>query len=388
MKALAILGSTGSVGESTLSVVASFPDHFRVVALAAGSQRIDRLAEQVRFTGARTVAVRGETEAERLRGLVGPEVEVCWGIEGLVRVATMAGAELVVSAIVGAAGLVPTYAALLGGTDVAVANKETLVAAGKLVMEAARQSGARLLPVDSEHSALFQVLQGRRTEEVARLILTASGGPLRGRSPETLASVSPRDALAHPNWAMGPKITIDSATLMNKGLEVIEAHWLFGVAPDAIDVAVHPQSVIHSMVEFADGSVLAQLGVADMRGPIAYALSYPERLLMPEMKLDLWSLGPLTFEPPDLETFPCLRLAYEALRAGGTAPAALSGANEIAVEAFLGGRIGFSQIAVLLQATLEAHDPVAVDTVQTALHADLWARDYAREWVTSHGQGG
>jgi 1-deoxy-D-xylulose-5-phosphate reductoisomerase len=385
MKTLSILGCTGSIGESTLSVVRRFPDRFRVLALAAGGQRIERLAEQVQLTGARLASVRGEPEAERLRGLVDSEVEVCWGVEGLVRVATAAGVDLVVSAIVGAAGLVPTYAAVLEGTDVAVANKETLVAAGKLVLQAARKSGAKLIPVDSEHSALFQALQGRRPEEVARLILTASGGPLRGRAPESLADVSPQEALAHPNWSMGPKITIDSATLMNKGLEVIEAHWLFGVAPEAIEVAVHPQSVVHSMVEFVDGSLLAQLGVADMRGPISYALAYPERLPMPEMKLDLWSVGQLTFEPPDLEAFPCLRLAYDALRAGGTTPAALSGANEVAVEAFLARRIAFPQIAHLLEAALEAHNPVELDTVQTALQTDLWARDYARAWVSSHG---
>jgi 1-deoxy-D-xylulose-5-phosphate reductoisomerase len=386
VKALAILGSTGSIGESTLDVVARFPDRFRVTALAAGRRRLERLAEQVRQTGARLVAVTGEAEAGRLRSLVGVGVEVCWGTEGLVRVATAAGVDLVVSAIVGAAGLVPTYAALLEGRDVAVANKETLVVAGPLVMEAARRSGARLLPVDSEHSALFQVLEGRRPEEVRRLILTASGGPFRGRGRNSLADVSADEALAHPNWSMGPKITVDSATLMNKGLEVIEAHWLFGVEPDAIQVTVHPQSVVHSLVEFVDGSVLAQLGVADMRGPIAYALNYPERVPFEELRLDLWAQKGLTFEPPDAEAFPCLALAYRALGEGGTAPAVLSGANEVAVEAFLGGSLTFLQIAGVVEAALDAHRPVRLESVQTALHADVWARDFARAWVAEHGR--
>jgi 1-deoxy-D-xylulose-5-phosphate reductoisomerase len=333
------------------------------------------------------VAVTGEKEAEQLRGLLGDGVEIFWGTEGLVRAATAPGVELVVSAIVGAAGLVPTYAALLEGRDVAVANKETLVVAGPLVLEAAKRTGARILPVDSEHSALFQVLEGRRPEEVRRLILTASGGPLRGRSAADLDRVSVDEALAHPNWSMGPKITVDSATLMNKGLEVIEAHWLFGVEPEAIHVTVHPQSVVHSMVELVDGTILAQLGVADMKGPISYALSYPERVPLSDMWLDLWSMKALTFEPPDEGAFPCLALAYEALRRGGTAPAVLSGANEVAVEAFLGRRIFFSQIAAVVRAALEAHEVSALESIQAALQADLWAREFARSWVSKHGCG-
>ncbi|MBE0616378.1 MAG: 1-deoxy-D-xylulose-5-phosphate reductoisomerase [Proteobacteria bacterium] len=383
MKELAVIGSTGSIGESTLDVVRRFPDRFRVHALAAGGQRLELLARQVRDTGAALVSVPTEADAARMRGILGEGPEISWGTEGLVRVVSAPQVDLVVSAIVGAAGLVPTYAAVLEGKDVAVANKETLVAAGELVMEAARRSGARLLPVDSEHAALFQALEGRRSEDVRRLILTASGGPFRGRSALSLASVGVGDALAHPRWSMGPKITVDSATLMNKGLEVIEAHWLFGVSAERIDVTLHPQSVVHSLVEFIDGSMLAQLGVPDMRGPIAFALHYPDRLPLPDLALDLWKVGPLTFEPPDRETFPCLDLAYGALRAGGTAPAVLSGANEAAVEAFLGGAMPFLKIAEAVDATLQAHPVRPLDSIHTALEVDRWARGYAREWIAA-----
>jgi 1-deoxy-D-xylulose-5-phosphate reductoisomerase len=386
LKNLAILGSTGSIGESTLDVVARFPERFAVKALAAGGDRLERLAEQVRATGAHLAAVRGEGQAERLRSLLGGGVEVCWGTEGLVRVAGAEDVDLVVSAVVGAAGLVPTYAALLEGRDVAVANKETLVVAGELVLEAARKSGSRILPIDSEHSALFQVLEGRQPEEVRHLILTASGGPFHGRSAESLQRVDVNEALDHPNWSMGPKITVDSATLMNKGLEVIEARWLFDVAAERIKVTVHPQSVVHSLVEFVDGSMLAQLGVPDMRGPIAYALNYPDRLPMEGLSLDLWNLEALTFEPPDRETFPCLDLAYEALRLGGTAPAVLSGANEVAVEAFLRGHLGFPEIARLVSAALEEHGTTPLDSIHAALEADRWARSFARSWVAAEGR--
>ncbi|MHB8765942.1 MAG: 1-deoxy-D-xylulose-5-phosphate reductoisomerase [Deferrisomatales bacterium] len=388
MKTLSVLGATGSIGESTLDVVRRFPERFAVAAMAAGGSRLERFAAQVAETGASLAAVPSEADARRLRELVPRRVEVCWGTEGLVRVAGAPAVDLVVSAIVGAVGLVPTYAALIEGRDVAVANKETLVVAGELVLRAARESGARLLPVDSEHSALFQALEGRRPEEVRRLILTASGGPFRGWSPKRLEGVSAREALAHPNWSMGPKITVDSATLMNKGLEVIEAHWLFGMPAERIEVAVHPQSVVHSLVEFVDGSMLAQLGVPDMRGPISYALGYPERLTLNDLTLDLCRLSALTFEPPDRQAFPCLDLAYEALRAGGTAPAVLSGANEIAVEAFLAGRIRFTQVASLVRAALDAHPGGALESIHGALEADRWARGFARNWVTARGAQG
>ncbi len=381
MKTISVLGATGSIGESTLEVVARFPDRFRVAALAAGGNRVERLAEQVRATGASLVAVPDVAAAGRVAPLVPDGVEVSWGTEGLVRAATLPGVDLVVSAIVGAAGLVPTYAALVEGRDVALANKETLVVAGELVTAASRESGARLLPVDSEHSALFQALEGHRGSEVRRMVLTASGGPFRGRTREALARVGVEETLAHPNWSMGPKITVDSATLMNKGLEVIEARWLFGLDADRIDVTLHPQSVVHSIVEFVDGSMLAQMGVPDMRGPIAYALAYPDRLPLPDLALDLWQVGALTFEAPDRGAFPCLDLAYQALRAGGTAPAVLSGANEVAVAAFLARRIGFTQIGEVVDDVLGAHTPATVDTIQTALQADRWARSHAQHRI-------
>ncbi len=388
MKRLAVLGSTGSIGESTLEVVRRFPEKFHVASLAAGGGRVERLAAQARETGASFVAVPRVEDADRLRLLLGSEVEIGWGAEGLVRAAAGVETDLVVSAIVGVAGLVPTYAALLEGRDVAVANKETLVAAGELVVAAAREYGGRILPVDSEHSALFQALEGRRVEDVSRLILTASGGPFRGRSVESLATVTVDEALAHPRWAMGPKITVDSATLMNKGLEVIEAHWLFGISGERIEVAVHPQSVVHSLVEFVDGSMLAQLGVPDMKGPIAYALNYPTRLPMPDLRLDLSGAGPLSFEAPDRRTFPCLDLAYAALREGGTAPAVLSGANEAAVDAFLRGTISFLSIARVADAALQAHEKRVLDSVHTALESDRWARHFVSKWVDSHsGEG-
>ncbi len=387
MKNIAVLGSTGSIGESTLAVVAEHPERFCVKALAAGGNRIERLAEQARQFQVSFLAVPDAAQADAVRRLVDERVEVCWGTEGLVRAASVPEVELVVSAIVGAAGLIPTYAAVIEGRDVALANKETLVVAGELVIEAARKAGVRLLPVDSEHSAVAQALAGHRVEDVRRLVLTASGGPFRGAARGSLTLVTPDQALAHPNWSMGPKISVDSATLMNKGLEVIEAHWLFGLPPEQIEVTLHPQSVIHSLVEFVDGSLLAQLGVPDMRGPIAYALGYPERLPMGGLALDLWSMGPLTFEPPDRAAFPALDLAYQALRAGVTAPAVLSGANEVAVEAFLGRRIAFLQIAQVVEATLEAHPVERLDSIQTALKADLWARRTARAWVQAHGEG-
>jgi len=386
VKNLAILGSTGSIGESTFDIATRFSDRFSVLALAAGGFRLERLAEQVRACGAKLVAVHQEDQAERLRSLLDDQVEVCWGTEGLVRVAGAPGVDLVISAIVGAAGLIPTYTALLEGRDVAVANKETLVVAGELVIEAARKTGARVLPVDSEHSALFQLLQGRKSEEIRSLILTASGGPFRGWKTDKLENVAAREALVHPNWSMGPKITVDSATLMNKGLEVIEAHWLFGVPSHRIRVTIHPQSVVHSIVEFVDGSMMAQLGVADMRVPISYALGYPERLPMEESKLDLWALKALTFEPPDREAFPCLDLAYRAIEGGGNAPAVLSGANEVAVEAFLAGQIRFLQIAEAVAAALDAHDPRPIDSIHTALEVDRWARRFTWDWVARWGR--
>ncbi len=383
MKRLAILGSTGSIGVSTLEVVAAHPDSYQVVSLTAG-QNIERLAEQVRRFRPPLVAVLSPGDGERLRTMVGPDApEILTGVEGLIACATMEEADMVVSAIVGAAGLIPTLAAVEAGKDVALANKETLVIAGALVMERAAAKGVRIHPVDSEHSAIFQSLEGHRLKDVRRLILTASGGPFRERPLADLSRVTPADALAHPNWSMGRKISIDSATMMNKGLEVIEARWLFDLPAERIAVHVHPQSIVHSMVEYIDGSVIAQMGIPDMKTPIAYALSYPGRLALNMPPLDLCSLGRLTFEEPDRRKFPCLDLAYQALSAGGTAPAVLNAANEVAVEAFLDGRIGFLDIPVLIRRTLERHEVLPLTQVDQALRADRWARETARNLPTS-----
>lgn len=354
MKRVAVLGSTGSVGTQALSVMEAFPERFEVVALAAGRQ-VDVLAEQARRFRPSLVSVADRAGAERLRAQLGDlPVEVAVGEAGLEAVATAPG-DLVVAALVGAMGLPPTLAALGAGRDVALANKETLVMAGACVLREARRHGARLLPVDSEHSAIFQALAGQRREDVARIVLTASGGPFRTWSAARIARARVEEALAHPNWEMGPKITIDSATLMNKGLEVVEARWLFDLPPGQVDVLVHPQSIVHSLVEFQDGSVLAQLGLPDMRVPIAVALAWPERLPLDLPSLDLAALGRLDFEAPDTKRFPCLDLAFEALRGGESAPAALNAANEESVAAFLDGRIPFPGIAETNAAVLEAH---------------------------------
>ncbi len=379
MKKLSILGSTGSIGTNTLDVVERFPDKFKITALAAG-RKIELLAEQAKRHKVPLVSVAEEEDARKLSDILGPTVEVYYGMEGLKTVAAASGADMLVSALVGAVGLVPTLEALKKGMDVAVANKETLVVAGALVRKMADDNGCNLLPIDSEHSAIFQVLEGRDPGSVKRLILTASGGPFRGRSAAEVAEVTPAQALAHPNWSMGPKISIDSATMMNKGLEVIEAYWLFDLGPDKIDVAIHPQSIVHSMVEFVDGSMIAQLGVPDMRGPISYALAYPERLPMEALSLDIWSLGGLTFEKPDMETFPCLGLAYQALGSGGTAPAILSAANEIAVEKFLTSLITFADIPRLVDDALNKIETTPLTDLSTALEADTAARGFARDW--------
>lgn len=381
MKSLAVLGSTGSIGVSTLEIVAEHPDRFRIVSLTAGNN-LQRLEEQVRRFQPRLVAVLTAADARRLRERLGPGgAEILSGVEGLIACAAAAEVEMVVSAIVGAAGLVPTMAAIEAGKDVALANKETLVTAGPLVMAAVARKGVRLFPVDSEHSAIFQSLEGHRRGDVRRLILTASGGPFRDRALAELRQVTPAEALAHPNWSMGRKISIDSATMMNKGLEVIEARWLFDLAADRIDVHIHPQSIVHSMVEYVDGSVIAQLGIPDMRVPIAYALSYPERLPLNLPPLDLCAHGTLTFDRPDLQRFACLPLAYEALREGGTSPAVLNAANEVAVEAFLAGEIGFLAIPGLIRATLDRHQTGPLLQIDEVLRADRWARTEARRII-------
>jgi len=380
MRRLAILGSTGSIGRATLDVVRHLrlqQHEIEVVGLSA-RQDIVRLAEQVREFRPPAVAV-GDAEGERRVRAAAPDWhgDVLLGSRGLAALAAETGADLLVVAVVGAAGLGPTLAAVEAGKDIALATKETLVAGGALVTAAARRSGARLLPVDSEHSAIFQCLEGAAHRAVARLWLTASGGPFLRFSQEALDAVSPADALRHPTWKMGQKVTVDSATLMNKGLEIIEAHWLFDVAPEAIEVVIHPQSVVHSLVEFVDGSLLAQLGPTDMRLPVQYALTYPRRVPSPTRRLDLHALAELGFEPPDPVRFPCLRYAREALLLGGTAPVALNAANEVAVRLFLEGRIGFSDIARLVRGVLDRHRPAPVTSLDVVLGADREARAQA-----------
>jgi 1-deoxy-D-xylulose-5-phosphate reductoisomerase len=382
VKRISLLGSTGSIGVQTLAVVEAFPERFEVVALAAG-RNIPKLAEQVRRFRPARVSVADPAGAAELRDRIGSlGVEIGVGEEGLEAVATEP-AELVVAGLVGAVGLRPTLAAIRAGCDIALANKEVMVMAGALVLREIRCQGVRLLPVDSEHSAIFQALEGQRPEDVERLVLTASGGPLRTWSAERLARATVAEALAHPNWSMGPKITIDSATLMNKVLEVIEARWLFDVPPERIEVLVHPQSIVHSLVEFIDGSVLAQLGPPDMRIPIALALTYPERLPLQGRRLDLASVGSLDFEAPDLERFPALRLSQAALRGSEVAPAVLNAVNEVTVQAFLRGMIGFTDIASTNQAVLDAHlrrhRGEAVRDLEDVMEADAWARRMARE---------
>jgi 1-deoxy-D-xylulose-5-phosphate reductoisomerase len=378
-KGLSILGSTGSVGCNVLRVVDAFPDRFGIVGLAAGSN-VDRLAEQVARYRPHAVSVATSKAADDLRRRVDLSgVTVGVGEPGSVAVATHDDARLVVAAAVGAVGLVPTFRALEAGKDVALANKETLVMAGELMVAQARARGGRLLPIDSEHCALHQCLDGRSPAEVRRLVLTASGGPFRTRATGTFAAITPAEALNHPTWSMGRKITIDSATLMNKGLEVIEARWLFDVTGERIDILVHPQSVVHSMVEFVDGTVLAQLGVTDMRLPIQYALSHPERWEAAIRGMDWGKAMRLEFEVPDRERFPCLGLAYEALRRGGTAPATLNAANEEAVAAFLEGLVPFTAIPETVRDVMDARPVTPVASLEDVLAADAGARIASRE---------
>lgn len=381
-KSIAILGSTGSIGVSTLEIVAAFPERYRVVSLTAGGN-IALLKEQIRRFKPEIVAVANAGAAQQLRDEmsdVGPEIFT--GVEGLTRCATHPDAGMVVSAIVGAAGLVPTMAAVRAGKDIALANKEILVAAGELFMSEVERHGVRLIPIDSEHSAIFQSLAGQRGQDVRRLILTASGGPFRNTSFDELQQVRPVDALSHPNWEMGQKITIDSATMMNKGLEVIEARWLFDLPAEQIAVHIHPQSIVHSLVEYCDGAVIAQLGVPDMKTPIAYALSWPERLTLKQNPLDLCACGDLSFSPPDLERFPCLGLAFRALEIGGTCPAVMNAANEIAVAAFLNENIGFLQIPEIISQVMANHEVVVVENLEQVLEADSWGRQQAEQLIT------
>jgi 1-deoxy-D-xylulose-5-phosphate reductoisomerase len=378
VKRLAILGSTGSIGCSTLDVVRSHAGRFRVVALAAGTN-LELLEAQAREFRPEVVAVKEADAARELQCRLGSLCRVVHGRDGRIEVATHPDAQVLVSALVGAVGLEPTYAAIGLGRDVALANKETLVVAGEQMTRRAEETGAKILPVDSEHNALHQCLRGEDAREVRRLWLTASGGPFRNHSAEALARVTVEEALRHPTWKMGPKITIDSATLMNKGLEVIEARWLFNIGADRIRVVVHPKSVVHSMVEFLDGSFKAQLGVTDMRHPIQYALSWPERWSASLPEFDPVAAGPLEVEAPDLERFSCLRLAFGALQRAGAAPAVLNAANEVAVQAFLEGRARFLEIPAVIEATLERHGGDEAGSIDELLALDGRARRCAEQ---------
>jgi 1-deoxy-D-xylulose-5-phosphate reductoisomerase len=379
MKPIAILGSTGSVGVTTLDVVSRFPDRFRVIAMAAG-RNLDLLTDQVRRFQPELVAVAtSELACELATRIDTRTTAILHGAEGAIAVATHPEATLVMSALVGALGLRPTLAAIKAGKDIAFANKEVLVIAGELITRAVRENGVRLLPVDSEHNAIFQCLEGRSRESLKRIILTASGGPFREWPQARFVSITIKDALNHPTWTMGHKITIDSATLMNKGLEVIEARWLFDLTPAQIGVVIHPQSVIHSMAEMIDGSVIAEMAVPDMTIPVAFALAYPDRLPLDHLKpLSLLGCANLTFEEPDLNRFPCLDLAYGALKEGGTMPACLNAANEELVAGFLAGRAGFVDIPRCIAAVMERHDNRPAHSLEDLLEVDSWARSAAR----------
>jgi 1-deoxy-D-xylulose-5-phosphate reductoisomerase len=379
---IAILGATGSIGKSTLDLIERSPDRFEVTAVTAATN-VEALSEIVRRTGAKLAVVADESRyADLAELLVGTNCRAAAGEEALVEAAA-ADADLVIAAIVGCAGLRPVMGAVEAGRTVALANKEALVTAGALMTDAARSSSATLLPIDSEHNAIFQCLAGSRSADVSRLILTASGGPFRAASAETIGAATPAQAVAHPNWSMGAKISVDSATMMNKGLELIEAHYLFGLPSERIDILVHPQSIVHSMVEFVDGSVLAQLGSADMRIPIAYALAWPERMATPAQRLDLAAIARLDFEAPDLDRFPALRLAREALEAGGAAPVVLNAANEVAVAGFLAGRIGFPEISRLVQEALMASDYGAPRSIRDVQEIDRVTRERAQTMMTA-----
>ena len=369
MKKIAILGSTGSIGTQTLEVARNNGD-LEITALAAGSN-IDLLERQIREFRPSLAAVWTEEKAKELRIRTADlDVKIVSGMEGLLEVAAQPESEILVTAIVGMIGIRPTIAAMKAGKDIALANKETLVTAGHIIMPLAKEKGVRILPVDSEHSAIFQCLNGENRVQLKKILLTASGGPFRGKKKEELKNVQVEDALKHPNWHMGRKITIDSATLVNKGLEMMEARWLFGVEPDNIQIVVQPKSIIHSMVEFVDGAVIAQLGTPDMKLPIQYALYYPERRYLPGDRLDFWTLGQITFEKPDMENFPGLRLAFDAAAAGGSLPTVYNAANERAVALFLEKKIGFLEIPEIIQSCMEAHRVIPDPTVEQILETE------------------
>jgi 1-deoxy-D-xylulose-5-phosphate reductoisomerase len=382
MKNISILGSTGSIGVNAIDVIWNNPDRFKIVALSACTN-VELLRQQIERFKPMVVSVIDERHAKELKKIMNPSIrtEILFGKEGYREVATVQEADMVISAMVGSAGLLPTLEAIEAGKDIALANKEVMVMAGKIVVEKACEKGVRILPVDSEHSAIFQCIDGHSRKDIRRIILTASGGPFFHLSKEKLADVKPASALKHPNWRMGRKITIDSASMMNKGLEVIEASWLFSIPIDNIEVHIHPQSIVHSMVEYVDGSVIAQLGVPDMRIPIAYALSFPERLPRSEPFLDLLTAGIIEFFRPDFEKFPSLKLAYEAGKVGGTMPAVLNAANEVAVEAFLEEIVKFTDISKIIEGVIARHQPKEFFTLEEIFEADLWARGSAKKII-------
>ena len=385
MKSIVILGSTGTIGVNALDVIRTFKRRFKVAGLVAG-RNLELLARQIAEFAPRIVSVSDREDVDALRKLIGRRrVELVYGEEGAVAAATEPTANFVLAAIVGGAGLVPTLAAVQAGKDVGLANKEALVMSGELFVREARKRGVRLLPVDSEHSAVFQCLEGNRREDVDKIILTASGGPFLRTPLREMRRVTVHQALQHPTWKMGPKITIDSATMMNKGLEVIEARWLFGLPAEQVEVTIHPQSIVHSMVRYRDGAVMAQLGIPDMRIPIAYALSYPERLDIGLAPLNLQKEGELTFMKVESRRYPALDMAYQALARGGTVPPVLNAANEVAVAAFLDGRIGFRQIHEIGRKTVESHESVKPRNLQQILKADEWARGFARGLAQGNG---
>ena len=387
---LTILGSTGSIGVSTLDVVTRHPDRFQIIALTA-NHSIEKMLEQCRLFRPRYAVMLDKGSGEKLQMAIreaGIATEVMWGVESLEKVASLPEVDTVMAAIVGAAGIRPTFAAARAGKNVLLANKETLVMAGRIFMDVVKQHHATLLPIDSEHNAIFQSLPHHFTGDLAavgvrRILLTASGGPFRQSSLASLEQVTPEQACAHPNWVMGKKISVDSATMMNKGLEVIEAHWLFNAAPEKIQVVIHPQSVIHSMVEYVDGSVLAQLGNPDMRTPIAHALGLPDRIETGVAPLDMFKIGRLDFEAPDFKRFPCLGLAYQALAAGGSTPAILNAANEVAVESFLKRRMPFTAIPVMIEKVMQSVSRKDIATLEDVLEADREARETAHDLLAS-----
>lgn len=377
LEKVAILGSTGSIGKNTLAVIKEHPDEFEVVALAAG-ENTDEMIRQVRTFNPRLVSMATREAADKVKREVDESVKVLWGDEGLEAVAVCSDSTYLVSSLVGSKGLAPTLAAIRAGKKIGLANKETLVTAGHIITAEAKKHQVPLLPIDSEHSALFQCLNGERPAEAERLIITASGGAFRDWSREELAHATVEQALKHPNWSMGSKITIDSATMMNKGFEVIEAHWLFDFPYGKIDVILHPQSVIHSMVEFADGAVMAQLGTPDMRIPIQYALAYPRRMPLQTERLDLVALSRLDFRAPDYVRYPCLKMAFEAGKAGGTMPAVMNAANEVAVETFLKGNCRFLDIEEIVERALNVHQSISSPSLKEIEEADRWARRFAK----------